>query len=347
MARKRKNAKRAIFSPDSAEKNPKKRKDSINNKDNNSNGTTVEEVENSSNTSNLSMDTVSLQELVSKKVAEGLQDFQSKSKQCGTDDTLLKLLPVLVSSLASAVATAIDEAFKGMLAALENRLANFAGTDVLNNQLIASVRRLTYENDALHQYSRRESVRIFGVLPEGAESQEVVEQKALRVIRDVGMEIEPNDIVAIHRVGKPGKPESGAILVRFHSRKKRSELMGKKKNLKSKPEYKKVFINDDLTPLRFRLLMYVKSVECVEKAWTVGGRIHCQLKTITSDGRAKIVTVESPDDLFKLGVNSVDYGRLGLGYLQFGEGCITSINNAAAYSSYADAARGAASNVLR
>jgi hypothetical protein len=57
-----------------------------------------------------------------------------------------------------------------------------------------------------------------------------------------------------HLLGRQGH-FNATILVKLVSRKKRCELMMKKKSLMYKEEYDSVFIGDDLTPLRSRLLV--------------------------------------------------------------------------------------------
>ena len=92
-----------------------------------------------------------------------------------------------------------------------------------------------------------------------------MEQKALGVFKEAGADVKEEDIAAVHRVGKVGmglRP----ILVKFVSRRKRREVMEKKKSLKGKDGYQKVYINDDLTPLRAKLLALVKRLDNVDKA---------------------------------------------------------------------------------
>lgn len=329
MPKGKKRAKRNLFSPDSAEKVPKKFKPKENSLDVSNCSDIVSGLNNSliecGDEKTTTMDACDIHEIVARKVHDALKAFQTTDSK--SEDPLTRLLPTLVTTLATAVAVAVEEAVKGLLNTVEQRLASAASASAisatatsvgpLNQQLVASVRRLTYENDALQQYSRRESVRIFGLPRESNESQEAVEKKVLRVIRDAGVSITSNDFSAVHRVGKPNS--AGPVLVKFVSRKKRSELMASKKSLKSKSGYAKIYINDDLTPLRHRLLMHCKSMVAVHKAWSVGGRIHCQMKTTTEQQQPKVVVVESPDDLFKLGADSVDYSKLGLGHLCFGD----------------------------
>ncbi|KAL8573194.1 hypothetical protein ACOMHN_036179 [Nucella lapillus] len=61
-----------------------------------------------------------------------------------------------------------------------------------------------------------------------------VEQKALKVFADAGAAVVPDDIAAVHRAGKA---RNETVLVRFVSRRKRREVMEKKKTLKEKPGY--------------------------------------------------------------------------------------------------------------
>ena len=91
------------------------------------------------------------------------------------------------------------------------------------------------------------------------------------------------------------------------------DFIEEQKKLKDIPDTKgKVFINDeDLTSLRAKLFGYAKSLDCVDRASTANGRVHPQ-------GR-KHVILDTPGDLFKLGVESVDLilSRLGLGQYSF------------------------------
>ena len=58
----------------------------------------------------------------------------------------------------------------------------------------------------------------------------------------------------------------------------------------------KIIIYDDLTSLK--LLREVKKDSRVKRAFNRDGRIHC---VVDENGREKKVTLDNPDDLFKLG----------------------------------------------
>jgi hypothetical protein len=50
--------------------------------------------------------------------------------------------------------------------------------------------------------------------------------------------------------------------------------MQRKKELKGKDKYSGVYLNDDLTPMRAKLLKYVKGLDVVDQAWTIDGKIY-------------------------------------------------------------------------
>ena len=133
---------------------------------------------------------------------------------------------------------------------------------------------MRYENDRLEQYSRRETIKVVGLKEEGEDT----EQKVLEIFKAVGADVTAVDVCVVHGTGdrkRKGRP----ILVRFVSRKKRKEVMQKKKVLKDKREYAGVYVFDDLTTLRAKMLYCLKKkVPVVENAWTIDGRIHCTKK---------------------------------------------------------------------
>jgi hypothetical protein len=193
------------------------------------------------------------------------------------------------------------------------------------NRLRANTLSLKYENDRLEQYTRRESVRIVGLKED---KEEDIEQKVLELFKATGVNVEASDLAVVHRTGRKGKHRH--VLARFVSRRKKRELMMAKKNLKDKAVAKDVTLFDDLTPLRNRLRQYVKNSGRFERVWTKDGKIYCT-RTVPHRGDVsdnedekdnenvknkrpseKPMVIETPDDLFSLGFDSVDYAALGL-----------------------------------
>lgn len=293
-----------VFSPASTTKEPKKVR------------TAVEEADEEMCNVDLceEISTADIHEVVIQRVNETLTAY--KNAQGEFDSPVIKQL---VPALATAVAVAVTEAMKAVMKNMASHSHCHSTKSTANeNRLLAAVTTLTYENDRLQQYSRRESVRVFGIAPEEGETAEQVEQKVMGVFREAGADIKEEDIAAVHRVGKAGAGVR-PILVKFVSRRKRQEVMAKKKSLKGKEGFLRVYVNDDLTPLRAKLLALVKRLDDVDKAWTVGGRIHCTKKTplglAPGASQRPVVIIDTPDDLFKLGVEQIDFGFLGLTHL--------------------------------
>ena len=115
--------------------------------------------------------------------------------------------------------------------------------------------------------------------------------------------LEKSDVVACHRVGPEKRGEPPTLIARFASRDLKVQIFMGKKTFES---YVKVFINEDLTTLRFKLFHYIKSMDSVKSVTTRDGKMLCQ----TKNGRKEVV--ENPDDLFKLGVNNITYTDFGL-----------------------------------
>lgn len=178
---------------------------------------------------------------------------------------------------------------------------------------------LRYKHDKLEQYTRRESIRLVGISEEADETTEALQQKIVKVAADAGVEMSTSDISVCHRLGNKApdqlqqgrSPKPRPIVCKFVSRASKIKLMAAKKNLKDKSEYKRVFINDNLTAMRAKMLAVVKESPNVESSFTKDGKIMCFLKD-DKRARKRPVMVETPDDLFKIGLDSVDYVRLGL-----------------------------------
>ena len=170
------------------------------------------------------------------------------------------------------------------------------------NKLCSVVRINAYEIDKQNQYSRRENIRISGI-QEDEDTDDFDTFKKL--CNKMEIEITKEDIVACHRVGNPAK-KPRPLLVRLVSRDMKGKIFASKKKLKADPHLNKVYINEDLTAARFKLLQYVKKLDNVKNASSRDGKIFCNMKN------GKKFNIENADDLFHLGVHDVDYKELGL-----------------------------------
>ena len=82
-----------------------------------------------------------------------------------------------------------------------------------------------------------------------------------------------------------------------------------KKKMREMSEFRGVYINDDLTALRSRLVYELKRDAGVQKVWTIDGRIFC---VQVENGHEVRKVVESPEDLFGVGWSEERVAMLGL-----------------------------------
>ena len=123
-------------------------------------------------------------------------------------------------------------------------------------------------SDANEQYGRREEVRIFGVEDQTGED---FYQQVVDVVKGTGFEICKSDISVCHRL--PAKGQSGKpIIVKFVRRKTKLALMKKESGLRHQSG-RPIFINDDITRLRARLLKSLKEKPDVKAANMINEKI--------------------------------------------------------------------------
>ena len=76
--------------------------------------------------------------------------------------------------------------------------------------------------------------------------------------------------------------------------------------------FKGVYVQEDLTVQRSKMFRYLKGLANVERVKTSGGRLQVTLKL--DKGSGKKVTIENPDDLFRVGVDLSDADIVEFGY---------------------------------
>ena len=119
-----------------------------------------------------------------------------------------------------------------------------------------------------------------------------------------GVVVTNGDISTSHQVGRPGKARGGKprpIVARFVRRDTRTGILRSKKKPKGHAAYNGVFLSEQLSPMRAKLLHEVKNDADKNDAdtartWTIDGKIFCT-KRADPDGKRYVLT--SPDDLFK------------------------------------------------
>ena len=216
-----------------------------------------------------------------------------------TLDTLVPVLNKLIESAFDKVLTKIDEKLDPVKNVREE-------LQVVQESLDQQRRLTKYDLDNLEQYTRRENIKISGLAEEEGED---LAEKVIKIASDIGIRVTRQEISAVHRIGKTMQRKPRAVICRFINRSIKDDLILNRKKLKDIPTYKgTVFINEDLTTLRYKLMTYAKSVPNVDRINSRNGKLYCNLRD------KNLVVIETADDLFKLGATEVDYTKLGLDF---------------------------------
>lgn len=173
------------------------------------------------------------------------------------------------------------------------------GIDGDLKELKKQVRDLRREKDDLEQYSRRTSLRIYGVPEENSEDLLTV---AVNLFKDkLGVEIDPAYIDRLHRLPKSKRDKFKPVIIKFTSYTWKMKVFSVKKQLKGSG----VVIREDLTRERSQLLYRAREAFKDAAVWTSDGRIVIK----TENG---IYRLRSDDDLQKLKNGDFVQKKLGL-----------------------------------
>ena len=163
------------------------------------------------------------------------------------------------------------------------------------------------ENDALEQIGRRNIFRVSGI-PES--ENEDTDDIILHLASDMGVPMSSSDIDRSHRVGKledtgristrKSKKSSRDIIVKFSSYNARRRLFQIRKELRTteNEDFKKIFINEDLTKLRSEILFEARNLRRVNKpnsAYSSDGKLFVR------DKKDKKYQLSSLNDLVQFG----------------------------------------------
>ena len=139
------------------------------------------------------------------------------------------------------------------------------------------------------------NVRLHGVRETAGENTDDV---VIGIAHDMGVDISSNDISVSHRLPKSRTMKERPIIVKFVRRNTKTALMMNKKTLRTIDRYRHIYINDDLTPLRSRMLRTLQNDDEVKRVWTIDGNFNCVVVENNAEVKKRL---ETPDDLFKLG----------------------------------------------
>jgi len=180
----------------------------------------------------------------------------------------------------------------------------------LRDEMVQKTNLLVFPLDRQEQYIRKENILVHGV-EQKKEDNDDGEKVLFKIADELEIDLEDNKIQRVHRLGQKRRKNENPrpIIARFVSYKNRNEFLTNKRELKNIEERQHVFVCEDLTPLRYKLLKHMQKScsDTFTSSYTRNGNIKSKLKT-----SEKWVTVTSPGDLFKHGID-VDYKQMGCG----------------------------------
>ena len=184
-------------------------------------------------------------------------------------------------------AKSLTEDLKSLKEELEISKNEMKQVKAENVRLKQALNMTNYKLDGSEQYDRRENSRIHGI-QESLNNKDNGEDIVLNIAKILGIELNGNDIQRAHRLGKKKKSLTAKprpVIARFVFYKKKSEFLYAKKKLKEDAIYKSAFITEGLTPLRAKLLRYVKE-ECEDNfvlCRTINGAIRMKKSAYKDD----------------------------------------------------------------
>ena len=212
------------------------------------------------------------------------ESFQQQLSQIVQDSVQMQVIPIL------------NTIVEGVLADLTDHLKFL---EAENRGLTKKVARLEAAANETEQYSRRNCLRVSGV-PESPN--EDTDELIMSIATAIDVDLDLRDVDRSHRLGKPSTTESPRarpryILVKFATYKMRHKFY-KARTLTEDRGHKGVFINEDLTKARSKLLYEVRrrvKSDQLKSAWSADGTI--LIRTSDRDGRDRTSRITSDGDL--------------------------------------------------
>ena len=121
----------------------------------------------------------------------------------------------------------------------------------------------------MEQSARRENLRISCIPESEGEEHETEDQLAVKgcgVAANAGVQLESRDILTCHRLGRYAEDKVCQTVVIFVVRRKRETVYNGRFSLKKVEGFNDVYINEDLTAMRYSVLMTANDSPTVKKS---------------------------------------------------------------------------------
>lgn len=137
---------------------------------------------------------------------------------------------------------------------------------------------LLSRHDKLEQHSRNFNLRISGVKCEDKADPAVL---VCEIGKSMGVDVTPADFRNCHFLGRPSAENKRSVIVAFHHYPTRTRFISARKQLKTKPQFKAVYVNEDLTAIRYgvlRKLLDYKSTKKIYNCWSNHGHLYYKME---------------------------------------------------------------------
>jgi hypothetical protein len=162
------------------------------------------------------------------------------------------------------------------------------------------IEALEQSQDDLEQYSRRNSVRLSGLVETKKEDTAALAISELNDRMGLTPPLTINELDRVHRVGKSSESEDAgakprAILMKFATHRSKQRVLNVKKNLYTEdPDLPKLFLNEDLTRRRSEPLWKARKMKkdgLIQDTWTANGTL------LLKDNRNVVASFKSIKEL--------------------------------------------------
>ena len=212
--------------------------------------------------------------------------------------------PVIASKLAKIIKSTnqdLMDSVNSLVAEIRSLKASLAQRDPTIVELREEIKRLREDHDALEQYGRRNNLRISGIPEQEQEDTTEAVMAIANGVMKLDPPLQPGDVEVSHRLPKPRNSKPGEprqVIVRFRSKATRYGVISNRKNLKAYNEENacKLYINEDLTSTRARLLSTVRALQRkrhFDQVWTYNGNV--KVKDLTGH----VISIRNIEDVKK------------------------------------------------
>ena len=212
---------------------------------------------------------------------------------------IVRIARELRSLMLPEVKSVVKEAVREATAPLQTQINNLKSeNETLKSQVVELEKKVAANEsniDSLEQYGRRNILRISGIPEDPNES---TDTKVLDLATDLNLNLFSHDIDRSHRVGKPIPGKTRDIIVKFSRYNARRMLYEVRKDLREVEDRESVFINEDLTKRRSKLLY---DARILVRANHLTAAYSSDGKLFVRDKEEKRHAINSDDDLREFG----------------------------------------------